>query len=171
MIEAGVLRPEDRVELIEGEILPMVPMGSAHAACIRKLNNCLSAQIQGEAILSIQCPLRLGERSEPEPDVLLLAPREDFYESAHPTASDVLLLIEVGDTSIAFDREIKIPLYARHGVPEVWLIDLSARRIEVYRSPGKSGYRRRRIIEAQGELRALRIPRLRIDANSILPGK
>ena len=143
MGEAGILGPDDRVELIEGALIDMAPIGSPHAGMVTRLNNLFAQALAGRAVLSPRNPLRLDEHSEPQPDLSVLRVREDFYADAHPGPADVLLLIEVADTSVRSDRETKVPLYARHGVPEVWLIDLNARRVEVYRAPTGGAYRER----------------------------
>lgn len=140
MAEAGILGPEERVELIEGEIVRMSPMGSRHAGCVHRLNNVFARLLGAKAIVACQCPLRLSEFSEPEPDIALLEPREDFYASSHPVPSDVLLLIEVADSSSGFDREVKLPLYAAAGVSEVWIVDLAERLVRVYRDPSGRTY-------------------------------
>lgn len=145
----GILREDDRLELIEGEIVEMTPVGSRHAATVKRLTRLLSTQVGDSAIVSVQDPLRIpGDSaladSEPQPDLLLLAPRQDFYAEAHPTPADVLLLIEVGDTSLPFDRDVKLPLYATGGVSEVWLVDLQDTTVEVHREPVHHSYRRTR---------------------------
>ncbi len=140
MAQVGILSEEDRVELIEGEIVEMTPIGSKHAACVNRLTRLFSDRVGGRAIVSVQNPLRLGQRSEPQPDLALLRPRADFYAQAHPGPEDVLLVVEVAETSGTVDREMKLPLYARGGVPEVWLVDLGGEGIEIYRSPGPQGY-------------------------------
>ena len=141
MAQAGILHEDDRVELLEGEIVEMAAIGSRHAACVKRLNRILSEGLGGRAIVGVQDPVRLGEHSEPQPDLTLLRPRPDFYSDSHPESSDVMLLVEVADTSEGYDREVKMPLYARYGIPEVWLVDLSSRSIEVYRDPVPEGYR------------------------------
>jgi len=140
MGEAGIFAPDARVELIEGEVIDMAPIGSRHAATVTRLNRAVSSAVGASAIVSVQNPLRLSESSQPEPDLMLLKPRADFYASAHPTAVDVLLLIEVADTSARYDHEIKLPLYARHGVPEVWIVDLAARQVRCFRAPAGDAY-------------------------------
>lgn len=135
MGEAGVFAPDARVELIEGEVIDMAPIGSKHGSAVKRLVALLTTAFGPRAIVSVQDPLRLSDLSEPEPDLMLLKPRADFYAAAHPTGADVLLLIEVADTSARYDREIKLPLYARHGVPEVWIVDLDARLVRFYRAP------------------------------------
>ena len=141
MIDAGVFDEGDRVELIDGELRAMPPIKPDHAGKNKRLNRLLTLAAGDDAIVAVQDPLTLRPRSEPEPDLMLLRPRADFYESANPTPADTLLLIEISDTSPRYDREVKVPLYAAHGVPEVWLIDLPHRRLEMYREPGADGYR------------------------------
>jgi Uma2 family endonuclease len=133
MGEAGVFAPDARVELIDGEVVDMAPIGTRHASAVKRLNAALSAAAQGRAIVAVQDPLRLSNDSEPEPDLMLLQPRADFYADAHPGPSDVLLLIEIADSSLEYDRSIKVPLYARHGVAEVWLIDLDNKLVRFFR--------------------------------------
>ena len=140
MGEAGIFAPEARVELIEGEIIDMAPIGTRHGSAVKRLNALFVAAVGSRAVVSVQDPLRLSELSEPEPDLMLLKPRADFYADAHPTAADVLLLVEVADTSARYDREIKLPLYARHGVREVWIVDLEARLLRICRLPAGEAY-------------------------------
>ena len=140
MAEAGILSADDRVELIEGEIVEMTPIGSRHAACVKRLIRLLDRAVGDHAVVSAQDPVRLSERSEPQPDLALLRPRADFYAQAHPGPQDILLVVEVAETSASYDREVKLPLYARAGIPEVWLIDLEGRGIEIFRQPGSQGY-------------------------------
>jgi Uma2 family endonuclease len=140
MAEAGILQPDERVELIEGDVVEMAPIGSRHAACVNRLNRILSEGLRSRAIISVQNPIRLGEHSEPQPDLTLLRPRPDFYSDSHPDSADVILLVEVADTSEDYDREVKMPLYAQYGIPEAWLVDISSRSIQIYRDPGPEGY-------------------------------
>lgn len=135
MGEAGVLAPEARVELIEGEIIDMTPIGSAHASRVSRLADLFTSALHGVAIVAVQNPVRLGARSEPQPDLAVLRYREDFYAAAHPAPADIILLVEVADTTARFDREVKVPLYARHGISEVWLLDLEGGVMEVCRAP------------------------------------
>lgn len=141
MADTGILTAEDRVELIEGEIIKMSPIGSRHAACVNRLTAYLHAIVQNTAIVSVQNPIHLDEYSEPEPDLALLKPRKDFYANAHPTPSDILLIIEVSDTSFEYDRDVKLPLYAKVGIPEAWLIDLQNEKIEIHRQPVANRYK------------------------------
>lgn len=140
MGEAGIFDHADRVELIEGRLIDMAPIGSDHAGKVIRFTALLSAALAGRALVSTQNPIRLGGDSEPQPDFTVLRHRSDFYETSHPEPQDVLLIVEVADTSVRYDREVKIPLYARHGIPEVWLLDLHNTRLEIYRQPGTEGY-------------------------------
>lgn len=140
MAEAGILGKDDRVELIAGEIVKMSPIGSPHASCVKRLNRLFSVRLGDRVILSVQDPVRLSERTEPQPDIALLIPRADFYFQRHPQAEEVLLIIEVSDTTIEYDREVKIPLYAAAGIVEVWIVSLAEELIEIYRQPLVNGY-------------------------------
>ena len=140
MAAAGVLRPDERVELIDGEIIDMTPIGSRHAAVVTMLNQRLISVLGTAAIVSVQNPVWLGTHSEPQPDIALLKPRSDFYEAAHPSPGDVLVIIEVADSSAAYDRDVKLPLYARHGIPGVWLVDLATQKLTVYGAPADGTY-------------------------------
>lgn len=148
MGEAGVFSEDDRVELVEGEIVEMTPIGRRHASCVGRLTEIFGGYSQ--AILWVQNPVQLDVYTEVQPDVALLRRREDFYSRSHPTPSDVLLAVEVADTSAAYDREVKLPLYARSGVPEVWLVDLNESAVEVYAAPERGEYRESRRV-ARGE--------------------
>lgn len=142
MFEAGIFGNTDhaRVELIGGEVYEMAPVGSNHAACVKRLN-ALFKRIGGEFVIGVQDPIRLEDSSEPEPDISLLKPRDDFYATAHPRPEDVLLAIEVSDTTLAFDVNVKLPAYARAGISEVWIVDLNSDIINVHTNPKPDGYR------------------------------
>jgi Uma2 family endonuclease len=140
MAEAGVLHGDHRVELLDGGVVVMSPIGDPHAACVNRLNRFLGARVGERAIVSVQNPVQLDEHSEPQPDVALLVPRDDFYASATPRPEDTLLAIEVGDSSVRFDREVKAPLYAKAGVRELWLVDLPAGEVTVCLRPTADGY-------------------------------
>ena len=146
MGEAGILGEDDRVELINGEILAMTPIGPKHAHCVRRLNALLTSRVGTSAIVDVQNPVVLGEHSEVQPDVVLLRPRPDFYSDSHPGPQDVLVVIEVADSSADYDRTVKVPQYARAGILEVWVIDLAARVIEVYRRPAGHEYTEHRTV-------------------------
>lgn len=140
LARSGILAEDDRVELLNGEVVKMSPIGSPHAACVDRLNRSLMRSVGVKAIVRIQNPIRVDDHSEPEPDVALVRPRADDYSTSHPAPQEVFLLIEVSDTSIAVDRQVKLPLYARAGIAEVWLVDLAARCVEVYSQPAADGY-------------------------------
>ncbi len=141
MTEIGILKENDRVELIEGEIINMAAIGSHHAACVDRLNRLFVTDLGEKAIVRIQSPFTIGDFSEPEPDIALLKPCKNFYAKAHPGPEDVLLIIEVSDTTLDYDRNFKIPLYARAGIREAWIINLQETYIEVYSTPSKQGYK------------------------------
>ncbi len=140
MAEVGLLAPEARVELIDGVIIDMAPIGSRHAGTVTRLDRLLSRAVGDRATVRVQQPVRLSRSSEPQPDVSLLRPRRDDYTRAHPTADDALLLVEVSETTLRYDREIKVPLYARYGIPEVWIADLVGGQIHFFRSPEAGKY-------------------------------
>jgi Uma2 family endonuclease len=140
MGEAGVFSENDRVELIDGEIVVMTPIGSPHSGKVGWLNGLFTPHLVGRAFVNVQNPVVLGPRSEVQPDLAILHLRRDHYERSHPRPEDVFLLIEVSDTSLDYDRTVKIPLYATAGIPEVWIVELAAKCIEVYRQPGADGY-------------------------------
>lgn len=139
--DAGILSVDERVELIEGEIVDMTPIGSQHSGSVKRAVGFFRARVAHDVILSVQDPLALRDDLEPQPDVMLLRFREDFYTESHPTPADVLLLVEVADSSIAYDRMEKADLYAAHGVVEYWLADLTKQAVLVHTSPSALGYR------------------------------
>jgi Uma2 family endonuclease len=168
MAAAGVLKEDDRVELIEGEIVEMNPIGSRHAACVARLTRFLGRSVEDEAIVWVQNPVQISDFSEPLPDVTLLKRRDDFYAHANPQPEDVLLIIEVADSSVEFDRGIKVPLYADASIPEVWLVNLPKGTIEVYTQPVGDKYQEIRIVKRGESLAAKSIPSLMIDAAVVL---
>ena len=140
MAKAGILTEDDRVELIEGEIVQMSPVGRRHASHVKRLNTLFTQLLGVRVVVSVQDPVELSDRSEPQPDIALLQPRSDFYEAGHPQPKDIFLLVEVADTTVESDRQVKIPLYAGSGIFEVWLIDINEQSIETYRQPTAAGY-------------------------------
>ncbi len=140
MYEAGLFANGERVELIRGEIIKMSPIGRRHAACVIRSSDVLTRKLGNRILLSVQNPLVLDNTSMPEPDIVLLKRKADFYESGLPQSVDVILLIEVADSTIDSDRELKIPIYAEDGITEVWLVDINNACIEVYRQPTSDGY-------------------------------
>lgn len=139
MGEAGVFAPEARLELIEGEIIEMAPIGSPHAGCVNRLNR-LFVQRAGAAVVAVQNPVIISNLSVPQPDLALLQPRADDYAGAHPRTADVLLVVEVADTTLAFDLGRKATIYARCGIAELWVADVNDRAIHVFREPTENGY-------------------------------
>jgi Uma2 family endonuclease len=168
MAESGIIANGERVELIRGEIIKMSPIGRRHAACVDRCNYALAAKFAGKVVVRIQNPLALDNTSEPEPDVMLLKYQDDFYESGHPHPSDVLLLIEVADSTIDSDRELKIPLYAEDRITEVWLIDINSACIEVYRYPIANGYQEIQKFCRGQKLSILAFPDVSITVDEIL---
>ena len=147
MGEAGILPEDNRLELIAGDIILREPIGAYHAGTVDRLIRLWTSRLGDRAIVRVQNPVQFPqEDSELQPDVVLLRPREDFYTTAHPQAADVLLLIEVADTTLRLDRRVKIPLYARVGIREVWLVDLTTARLEVYREPQGDRYGNVRVL-------------------------
>jgi Uma2 family endonuclease len=168
MVEAGVLSEDDRVELIEGEVLKMSPIGSRHAACVSRLDTLLHHQLGQTAIVRAQSPIHLNDFSEPQPDIALLHPRADFYEQQHPMPEDVLLVIEVADTSVEYDRNIKLPLYARAGLAETWIINLPRNTIEVYTQPLNGKYKKSLKLKRGESFQSQTVPSLSLSVDEIL---
>ena len=140
MGEAGVFAPEARLELIEGEIIEMAPIGSPHAGLVTKLTEMFVQRGAGRAVVYAQNPVIISDRSVPQPDLALLKRRADYYSGSHPKVSDILLVVEVADTTLKFDLRTKAPLYARCGIAEVWVIDVNGRLVHVFREPREAGY-------------------------------
>jgi Uma2 family endonuclease len=145
MIAAGLFRDDQRLELLEGEIFEMTPIGPPHTSVVDRLTRLCTSRLGSRAIVRIQGPVLAGPVSEPEPDVSLLRDRRDFYREQHPQPREVLLVIEVADTSLAYDRA-KLRIYAAAGMAEVWIVDLEGERVEIYRAPGAGGYADQRVL-------------------------
>ena len=141
MAEAGILDEDDRVELIDGKIIEMSPIGSKHASCVDKIVALLNRLNRPDILIRGQNPIRLGRYSEPEPDVTVVKFSPDYYSGKHPSAKDILLVIEVADSSLEYDREVKLPLYASAKIPECWIVNLEKKEIETYHSPAGSRYK------------------------------
>jgi Uma2 family endonuclease len=167
MGQTGIFSVNDRVELIEGEIIDMAPIGSSHAGTVKFLANALRRATGDQAVISVQDPVFLDRHTEPQPDIALLRPRDDFYRTSHPRPEDVLLVIEVADSTLRYDREVKAPLYARHGIPELWIVDLENRCLEVFRAPAEAGYQEVRGIERPDMLTPIALPELSIDLKGL----
>ena len=168
MAKAGILHEDDRVELIEGEILEMSPIGRRHKACVDRFNRIFSRTLGDTVIVRVQSSIVLGERSEPEPDVVLLRPRVDFYADADETPEDVLLVVEVADSSEVYDRQIKAPLYARYGIPELWIANLNSDQIVIYGDPTPAGYGTTRVARRGETISPSAFPELTFPVDEIL---
>lgn len=170
MGRVGILDEDDRVELLDGEIVAMSPIGPKHASTVNRVNRLLVRSVGDLAIVIVQNPLRLLPRSEPQPDFILARPRRDFYAGAHPTAEDVFLVIEVADSTLRTDRMVKVPIYARQGVAEVWLVDLAAGAVTVYADPVEGTYRHLETAGGGEQLSPRSLPQLRLTVRDILGG-
>jgi len=168
MGEAGIFSEDDRVELIEGEILKMSPIGSRHAATVKRLNGQLNRLLGDRAIVSVQDPILLNDFSETQPDIAILRRRDDFYARAHPSASDALLIIEIADTSVEYDHDIKLPAYARSAVPEVWIVDLPAETVVAHADLANGVYRAVSTYRRGDSITPLHFPDFSIEVVSIL---
>jgi Uma2 family endonuclease len=168
MGETGILAPDARVELLEGEIIEMSPIGSRHAACVDLISDVFHEQLRGKAIVRIQSPIVLDDFSEPEPDVSVLTFREDYYRSAHPRPRDVLLVIEVSETTIQFDRQVKTRLYASAGIPELLIVSLPDEHAEYYSRPERASYQGTKILRRSDRFESAIVPGLTLDVETIL---
>lgn len=168
MAAAGILNEDSRVELIRGQIIDMAPIGAPHLNMVNRLTRLLPAILGDLGILSVQNPVRLDDGSEPQPDVAVLKPRPEEYETATPRAADVLLVIEVAETSIDDDRAVKAPLYAGSGIPEYWIVNIVDRVVEVYRQPENGQYLQTRRVCADGMLDVLMVPGNTLPATDLL---
>ena len=169
MAEVGILRPDERVELIEGEIILMPPIGPRHAGDVIRSIRLFSRLDDDRFVIQIQNPLHLAEQSEPEPDVMLLRPRADDYTASHPTPADVLLVIEVADSSLDYDRAVKAQIYGRAGVPETLVLNLPEDCIEGFDQPGPEGYARHTIYRRGDRIRPVSLPDLELAVADLLP--
>ena len=169
MAEVGILRPEERAELIEGEIFVMAPPGPLHAGDVTRSNRRFSKMDDDRFIVQIQNPLRLDDGSEPEPDVALVRPREDDYTTAHPTPADTLLVMEVADSSLEFDRGRKAHIYGRAGVPQTLVANLPGDCVEGFEQPGPEGYSRHTIYRRGDKIRLVALPDLEVAVEDLLP--
>ena len=158
MAEAGVLHEDDRIELIHGEIIQMDPIGNYPAAIVRRITMLLAPRLASQAIVNVQNPVKIGDHSEPEPDITILPFRDDYYASTGVTPADVLLLIEVSDSTIRIDRNVKLPLYATADIPEVWIVDANRQQLEVYRQPSEDRYQSVATLVREDTVTATRLP-------------
>ena len=168
IIAAGVIGEDDRVELLEGEIVEMSPRGPSHSSCVVRLTRLLYKLDAPGAVIRVQDPIHLGEYSEPQPDISVVQMREDLYSKGHPEPEDILLLIEVAEFSSSYDRDTKLPLCARAGIPEVWIVALLPQTVEVFRSPSENGYSEANVFHQRDTISALNLPQLTLTVDSIL---
>jgi Uma2 family endonuclease len=170
MAKAGILHEDDRVELIEGEIIEMPPIGSHHSSIVDRLVWLLHQKVDlRERLIRVQEPVRLSAESEPLPDIVIVPFREDFYRQRHPRPDEVLLIIEVADSSLAYEHQIKIPLYGRSGVPEVWVVDANGRAVDVFRQPEADGYsEHHRVVDSAASLTPAKLRTLTLQLEDIL---
>jgi Uma2 family endonuclease len=169
MGEAGIFAPEARLELIEGEIVEMAPIHPPHAGLVNKLNRLLVHRAAERAVVAVQNPMIISDRSVPRPDLALLRPRADDYSRSHPRVSDVFLVIEVADTTLGFDLRTKVPLYARCGIAEAWVVDVNERVIHVFRDPGASGYGTSLIARPGERVACVAVPEALLEVGEIFP--
>jgi Uma2 family endonuclease len=167
-IDSGVFKPEERLELWEGEFIEMSPIGKRHAGCIDAISEMLRDYLQKQAIIRTQNPIVLSDFSEPQPDVTLLKRRDDFYRTVNATAKDVLLTMEVSDTTAKFDRDIKFPRYAENGIQEAWLIDLENDRVEIHTQPTAKGYKLVKILHRGDIAESMVLPEIKLAVDDIL---
>jgi len=168
MGETGILAPAARVELLDGKIIDMPPIGSFHSGSVNWLNRLFNDLAKGRWLVTVQNPVQLTDYSEPIPDLLLLKPASHFYKKGHPRPEEVLLLIEVADASLEFDRSEKLPAYGRSGIAEVWIVNLPGRTIEVYREPHFTGYNTKQILCPGQRASPVAFPDVAIDVAQLL---
>lgn len=168
MGEAGVFAPDVRIELIEGQVVEVAPLGSRQYAAISRLSRLLIQAIGDRALVSPQMAIRLDRMSELEPDLAIYKPRDDFYATALPTGADALLVVEIADTTLDYDVRVKGPLYARHGVPEYWIFDLPARALRVFRQPRGDEYTKVTAMETPDVVTLPGLQGLRVDLAGVL---
>ena len=167
MGEAGVFAEDDRVELIDGEIREMTPIGARHAGMVNRLTELLVMRLAGRATVIVQNPIRLDRRTEPQPDLVVARRRKGFYADRHPGPADVLLVIEVADSAVRHDRAEKASRYGRAGIPETWLVDVEAGVVTVYADPGPEGYARQRIRQRGERMVATKVPDLDLAVDDV----
>ena len=168
MGESGVFAADARVELIEGEVIEMAPMGTRHYAAVSRLTKLLTRAVGDAALVNAQLPVRLNVMSEPEPDLSILKPRADYYASALPTGADVLWVIEVADSSLAYDVKVKADLYARNSVPAYWIVDLQASVLRVFTNPRDGSYADTSLITAPAVIALPGLDDLAVDLTGLL---
>ena len=167
MAEAGILGEDDRVELIRGEIVEMSPIGRRHAAFVDNLSGLLVRRLPDDAIVRVRGPIALTDDTEPQPDLTALRRRDVPYKDREARAEDALLVIEVADISLAYDRSTKRRLYAEAGIPEYWVVDCAAETVEVHRGPGPDGYREVRLVTGAASVSLQAFPDIEIRTANI----
>jgi Uma2 family endonuclease len=167
MAEAEVFTPQERLELIKGEVVKMSPIGLKHATTVNRLNNLFHQKLLGKVIVSVLNSVQLNDYSEPQPDLVLLKFREDFYANKLPQSEDILLLIEVSDSTIKYDREVKIPLYAENNIQETWLVNVENQLLEVYTKPQDNQYQNTQILTYQQSVFPINFSGLTINLTDI----
>lgn len=167
MGEAGILSADDRVELIAGEIREMSPIGPPHAGIVDRLAELLFARLAGAAQVRTQGPVRLNRYTEPEPDLAVLRRRDDYYQRHHPQAGEILLVVEVADSSLLYDRAEKMPRYAQAGIPEAWLVDVAAREVTIYSVPQPDGYAQQRVVRRGEPIVSATVAALRLPSSAL----
>jgi len=168
MRDAGIFGEDDRIELLDGEIIQMSPIGPLHAAIVRRINTLLGQLSLGQHIVSVQDPVELSDASEPQPDVAILKYRTDFYGSSHPQSHEIMLLIEVSDSSLEYDKENKLPRYAASFIPEVWIVDVEHQQVEQYSDPANGSYRTKRTWLHGDTVTSIYLPVITAHVNDIL---
>ncbi len=168
MAEVGLLAPDARVELIAGEIIDMAPIGTDHCSVVDYLTEVLAPAVRGRAILRVQGAIRLDSMSEPQPDIALLVPRADRYRGSHPSPAEVLLVIEVSDSTLRYDRDVKVALYALRGIREVWLVDLQHGELHCYRSPQGDHYVDHSVTRKPGVIAMAGLPGVEVDLSQLV---
>lgn len=167
MVEVGILTEDDPLELLNGQMIYMSPVGSKHAACVEKAVDLLKLLLKDKAMVRTQNPINLSEHSEPEPDLAIVKCKDDFYMDGHPSANEVFFLIEVSDTTLEKDREVKLPIYAQAGVKEYWIVNLNQEEIEVHTNPYNDKYRSKDLY-FRGDLIPLKAFNLQVEVDKIL---
>ena len=168
MGQIGIFSEDDRVELVCGEIIAMPPIGERHAACVDFLTQLITLRLRRSAIVRVQSSVRLDEHSQPQPDITILKRRDDFYRHAHPGPEDILLIVEVADTTLEYDMKVKVPLYARAGIPETWLVNLRGGRIKAYADPAKGSYQMITSYARGEEVQSRSLAALRVSVAEVL---
>ena len=168
MGQVGIFSEDDRVELINGEIVKISPIGEPHASCVGRLTQTLILLLRRRVIVWTQNPIVLDDYSEPQPDLAILRPRADFYRQAHPRPEDVLVVIEESDTTLEYDRKVKVPLYASAGIPEMWLVNIPEERVEVYSDPAGGEYQTARSYARGRRLQSHTLASLRVSVSKVL---